>query len=397
MEEYLNSVGTLALNGGIKEKEENNNSFHRSLNLVDGKVSVIEVQTETELEQFIQLPYSIYEDISAWPGQNDENVKAFFNPETNLYSKYMKLKPIIAIRDGQTVGRLCIVINDRFNEHWNLHVACFGFFECINDQEVTNLLFEKAEEVALSNGYNKLYGPFSPTYLEEIGILMDNYEKTPVAGMAFNPPYYLDLLQNFGFEKIYDVLHPSLDADEFCRNVEKKMEKLVPFIEDKNIIVRYFDWNNLERDAEIVRELFFQTFHDHWGYYPAESEEWCNILKSYKPDIYNELFLILEDAGEPIAFTLGLKDTNQDLIAEHDENHEIQKGVRWDLIGVKPDYHRNGLGTYIAYNILPGIKINGIQKVSVSWILEDNYKSIGLCKSIGMQFDTHYRLFEKKF
>ncbi len=168
-------------------------------------------------------------------------------------------------------------------------------------------------------------------------------------------------------------------------------------LEDPNLIVRYFDRNNFERDAEIVRELLYDTFHNHWGYYPAEPEEWCIILKSYLPHIPEELFLIIEDYGEPVAFTFSFNDSNKDNHAQRLGYKSTNKRQKLDMIGVRANYRRHGFGTYINYCMIEGLKANEAKELCCSWVLEDNHKSLGLCKSNGFSLDTKYRVYQKKF
>lgn len=394
-EEYINSFGTLALRK-VSDGDQKSDNKYRNLNVVNGKTHIIEVQSQQELDLFIEFPYEIYENNSQWPGQIDDEVKAFFDPETNVYSDYMVIQPFIAIRDGEVVGRICANINNNFNTYWNQNIGFFGFFECINDQEVANKLLSTAEEWVKSQGKDEIYGPMSPTYLEEVGFLMDSFDKAPAIGNPYNPSYYPSLVENFGFSKVRDIIQPHGDVETMELRINQKLHKIQHFLHDPNIFVRYFDRNNVERDAEIVRELLAQTFADHWGFYPADPDEWVEIITSYLPYIDEELFLIVEDSGEPIAFTLCFRDINQEMLSERlGVQFDKINRHKWDIVGVKSDYHRGGIGTFLVYSLIPGLKEHGIKEICGSWVLDDNVNSIGLCKSVGLSFDTNYRVYHK--
>lgn len=397
MEGSNGSIGALALNRSFIEDSRSNETVKRYLNLVNGKVRIYEVVTAQELEAFIDFKEEIHMNNPVWPGQDKEEQLSYFSV-TSPYASYIEFKPFIAVRDGQTIGRICAIINDHHNQRWGDNIGFFGFFECINDQSIANDLLATAESYLASKGRTAMYGPITPTIQDEVGILLDSYDKVPGKGLAYNPPYYPELLHNYGLSKFKDMLHPVVSADNFRKALDAKMHKIQPFLDDSNLYARYFDWNNIERDAEIVRDLFYyQTFWNHWGYYPAEPEEWCKMLENYRPYINEDQFLIVEDAGEPIGFTLCFIDENQEMHANKLGYTVEKKRQKWDLIGIKPDYHRNGLGTFIAYNMMPSLAVHNTEELAVSWVLEDNANSLGLCKSLGMTIESTYRIFYKEF
>lgn len=382
--------------GFAEDKERSRELYKRNLNLVDGRIRVVEVLTKHEMQLFLHLPFEIYKDDPCWPGVHLEEMVSYFDPAANPAS-YLVMKPFMAVRDGQVVGRVCAILNERYNQYWDQNIGFFGFFECINDRGVARELMVTVERYLQDQGKEGIYGPISPTIQDEVGVLLDSYDQVPVKGMAYNPPYYVNLLEVCGYDSVKDLVHQSTDLDTFTQALESKMHKLQPFIDDADIYTRCFDWDNLERDAEIVRDLFYhQTFNQHWGYYPVESEEWLKMLQNYRSQIYEDLFLIVEDAGEPIGFAVCFNDLNQTL---HAERYGLEAEItcqKWDLCGVKPDYHRNGLGTFIAYNLLPGLKAHGIKKFCGSWALAENAKSIGMLKSFGMPIHSTYRVYQKQ-
>lgn len=393
----VDSTGSLALLKSVAEIQQIKENFKRNLNLVDGKIRVFDVTTELEMEAFIKLPYEIYKNDPMWPGQNDDEILRYFIPEKSPYASYLEMFPMIAIRDGQVVGRVCAMLNEHYNQHWNTNIGFFGYFECIDDQVVADELLGAVEKKLVECGKEGVYGPINPTIQDVVGVLVDSFDKTPAKGLAYNLSYFGKLIENSGFTKVKDLLHPEVTVEKMGEAFDKRMHKLQPFLDDPNIVVRCFDWENMENDAEILRDLFYnQTFSNHWGYYPTESEEWTKMLDNYRDHVEEDLFLILEDisSNEAIAFALCFKDENFQMV---DENGRQVTRQKWDLVGIKPDYHRNGLGTFIAYNLYLSLRAHNIDLLVGSWVLEDNNNSLGLCKSVGMEFTTTYRIYEKKF
>jgi GNAT superfamily N-acetyltransferase len=231
--------------------------------------------------------------------------------------------------------------------------------------------------------------------MEVVGALQDSYDKIPISSLSYNPSYYIKLYEICGFTKEKDMYELTADTQTLYRGIERKMVKITPFLEDQNIMARYFDRSNYERDSEIVRNLFHDSFRHHLGFYELGEREWKNFLDHYLEITQEDLFLIVEDAGEPIAFAIVFEDGNQKLHAKRHGYEEKVTRQRLDLIGVKPDYIRNGIGTYVVYNLLPGLQAHNTEEFSISWIFDDNLNSIGLCKSLGMHIDKTYRVYSK--
>lgn len=394
MRENLDSHGSLALHN-VSAEVNIVKELRRNLNLVDGTIHVIEVSSAQEMELFVQLPHQIYKNDYYWPGQDDSEELAYLDPQSNSALNYLELQPFLAIRDGEIVGRICACINNRHNEYYKDQVGFFGFFESINDQEVANELLRIAETWLGLRGKNEMMGPVSPTFMDVVGLLEDGFDELPTVALSYNPKYYVDLLSNYGLTQSQDLVEMLVDTHTLYETMETKIHKVTPFLEDHEISTRYFDKNNFDKDATIVRDIFFESFQDHWGFYSMENEEWKDVLNHYLSIAREELFIIIEDAGEPIAFVLCIDDINQERHAIRHGNQSEIKRQKLEIISVKPSYIRGGIGTFLMYNLIPGLKQHNVEEFSVSWILADNYNSIGLCKSLGMKKDKNYRVYKK--
>ncbi|MDP7529924.1 MAG: N-acetyltransferase, partial [Candidatus Marinimicrobia bacterium] len=84
-------------------------------------------------------------------------------------------------------------------------VGFFGFFECIDDKDVAHALFKQAEEWLSDQGLRTVRGPMNFTINDECGLLIDAFDLPPVLLMTYNPPYYQELVESYGFEKSQDL------------------------------------------------------------------------------------------------------------------------------------------------------------------------------------------------
>ena len=165
-------------------------------------MDLVEIQPSNKsmVKEFIELPFRIYKDTPQWVPAFRFEDKARFNRKRNPFYKHSDATFFLAIKDDQTVGRIAIIDNRLHNDHNNEKTAFFYLFECENDQDAANLLFRAGENWAKKRGLDTLRGPKGFTPLDGFGLLVKGFEHRPALGIPYNPPYYVDLVRNFGFE-----------------------------------------------------------------------------------------------------------------------------------------------------------------------------------------------------
>ena len=133
-------------------------------------MSTIEIKTVTskkELMQFIKFPWKIYKGDPNWVPPLIYDKKKLLNKKKNPFFEHADLEMFLAIQNGELVGRIGAIKNDLHNKHHNDNIGFFGFFECINDQEVANRLFDTAKEWLKLKGFTEMRGPANPSSNDE--------------------------------------------------------------------------------------------------------------------------------------------------------------------------------------------------------------------------------------
>ncbi|MDH7500734.1 MAG: hypothetical protein QHH30_10185, partial [candidate division NC10 bacterium] len=126
-----------------------------------GKISIRRVETKEDLHRFISLPWRIYEGNPHWVPPLISEQKHFLNKEKGPFFEIGQAEYFLAFRDGEPVGRISAHVNRQWNEHYQDQKGFFGFFECIEDQEVAASLFQAAEEWLRGKGKTSILGPMS--------------------------------------------------------------------------------------------------------------------------------------------------------------------------------------------------------------------------------------------
>ena len=172
--------------------------------------------------------------------------------------QYCKRKMWIAENEaGEVVGRICAVINPRYNEKYGTKRVRFGWFDLINDVKVAELLFNAAERWASEEGMEEIHGPLYYNTLGRQGMLVEGFDKLAPFSCLYNYPYYVDIMQQLGFEKECDWIQYMMPADQ---GVDEKMKAISSRIMDRYKL-HVADFDKLKKDRDMVRK-FFKTYNE---------------------------------------------------------------------------------------------------------------------------------------
>ena len=153
------------------------------------------------------------------------DIKASLDPVKNPVLNKIIYEMFLAFKDGKPVGRIYAGIDTNLNKKKNMSMAFFSMFECVNEYETAESLLNAAADWARMNGADFITGPCSVTVTdgdENKGLLVDCFDRPPVLMNSYNPPYYKDFIEKFGFTKDYDVFAYHLDRNTMF---EKTLQK----------------------------------------------------------------------------------------------------------------------------------------------------------------------------
>jgi len=185
-------------------------------------IKVKALHPKNDIVKFIKFAWKIYKDDPNWVPPLMMDKKKLLNKDKNPFFETSQMEMFMAYKDGEPVGRIAAIKNDTHNEIHKENIGFFGFFECINDQEVANALLDTAKEWLKSKGLDAMRGPANPSSNDEFGMLLEGFDDPPRLMMTYNPEYYLELMDNYGIKKIKDLYAYRIDNKELL-----KSEKLI--------------------------------------------------------------------------------------------------------------------------------------------------------------------------
>ncbi len=364
------------------------------------------VTTKEERKQFLEFPYTHYEDDEHWIPPLRMEQKKLIDKEKNAFYNNGNIAMFLAEQNGKICGRIAAIEDHRFNDFHDSNIGFFGFFECIDDESVAKLLFKVATDWLAEKGYTDVLGPSNPSMMDEIGILIDGFQFDPSIMMPYHKPYYDKLIKSAGMEKEMDmfafrVTQETVSFDRMYR-AEEIVKRRYP-----RLRIREVDMKNIEQEVETVREIFNQAWKDNWGFIPLTKEELASTANDFKMILDPKVAHIAEIAGEPIAFSIALPDLNQALkkidgklfpfgifkLLWHKRN--INR-IRTALMGVMPQYQGKGIDALLHKEAILNGREVGYKSSELSWVLETNTNMIRVAERLGAKIEKTYRMYRKE-
>jgi len=335
------------------------------------------VSRRRERKAFLEFPWKLYRGDPNWipPLRGDQKERIGY--ARHPFYQRNRSQTFLAYRGGEVCGRVAAILNLGHIERYNDPRGFFGFFECRDDQEAANALFDACRAWFAGQGIYKLRGPTNPSMNYMLGLLIDGFDSPPTLMMTYNPPYYERLLENYGFRKAQDLYafwgHISM--------LPKVAERLRPFcdriIERYNVRIRPLDKSHFREDVRTFLSLYNRSLTNTWGFVPMSEAEMEHLAKGLQHLIVPEMAIAVEVDGRVVGATFGLPDFNPRI---RDINGRLLpfgfihllrkkqaiKKIRIISTNVLPEYQLHGLGLVLMHGLVPKALEWGIEEAEFS-------------------------------
>jgi hypothetical protein len=370
-------------------------------------MKLIKVKNQRTKKLFNKLPRIIYKDDPNFACPLTKMVEETFDPSKNTFFKHGKAIRWVLVEGNKPIGRIAAFVDYDKADVFEQPTGNIGFFECINDKEATGVLFDCAKKWLVSQGMEAMDGPanIGENYMNH-GLLTMGFTKQGF-GMPYNPPYYLELFENYGFKTYYEQYSYHLD---YTKPFPERFWKIAEWVAKKpQYSFEHFKWNNIDKYISDFAQVYDKAWRKHEHYKPLDKTELKAFIKSSKLLLDPEFVWFAYADNEPIALFVMLPDFNEALF--HLKNGKLhlinlikllrfikkQKFTRARIIimGVAEKYQRSGIESAIFWqldkNIMP--KKPNYKEIELSWAGDFNPKIISLYKSTGAKHSkTHYQM-----
>ena len=360
-------------------------------------VEIREIHTKRELKQFIQFANDLYADCPYYCPPLFFDEMNCFDAEKNPALEVCDYQLWMAYREGKPVGRVAGIINRRANEKWGFKHVRFGWFDFIDDEEVSKALLDTVVAWGKERGMNALNGPVGFTDFDHEGLLLEGYEYPAVMASLYNYPYYVKHIEAYGLVKEADWIELQVFPP---KEVPERIERLAEMVKQRYHvkIVKVKNSRELVKRFGIeYMDVIDAAYQKLYNFQPMTDKQ-----KNYYKDMYFQFLnfdfvtLVVNEKEELVGVGLGMPDIAPALRKSGGKlfpfgwYHLIKalkakKMERFSflLIAVRPDYQDKGINALFLQDQIPLINQYGIHTLETTSMLETNTKVL----SFFMQFD----------
>jgi hypothetical protein len=375
-----------------------------------GEVRIRPVRTRRELKRFVMAPFRLHREHPQWVPPLIFERMAFLNRSKNPWFEHGEAEYFIAERDGEPLGRITAHIDRRWDEFQGGNDAMFGFFETADDPAVAGSLLDIACGWARERGRTRILGPMDFTTNDEVGVLIDGFERRPMILEPWHPPHYRELIEARGFEKAIDLLMWELQFGDL-----KEGERFDPAIHaaaakalrEEGVVIRNMRRRDMANEVRRFMEVYNEAWGDNWGFVPITDAEVEFQAKNLKQVIDEDWAYMAEKDGEVVGAALTLPDINQVMAKMNGRllpfgwarfllgKRRVDQ-LRVFALGVKTDYRHSGVaaGLYLKH-LETAARPGTIEGGDMGWILETNKPMNRAMEGMGGKVVKRYRIFEK--
>ena len=371
-------------------------------------MKVIQVKNNTEKKEFLEFPARLYSNDKNYIRHLDKDIEAVFDQEKNKLFRTGECERFLFKNDkNETVGKVAVFVNPKYEQ--SQPTGGIGFFDCINDQETANFIFDFCKKWLQGRGMEAMDGSINFGERDKFwGIVTDGFDE-PLYGMNYNAPYYKDLFENYGFKTYFNQLCYTRpvhgDVSRVFTVMHAKHEK------NPDISAKPLKKNKLEKFAKDFTEVYNKAWASHEGGKQLEYEKTLKMFNTLKPVVNEHISWFVYEKEKPIAMWMNIPDLNQWFkylngkfgiweklkflwVKKFTKNTKMV-GI---VFGVVPEWQRTGIDGYMIWEGTKHLrKHTDFQVTELQWIGDFNPKMMKIAENLDTQVTRKLSTFRYLF
>ncbi len=353
-------------------------------------LEIKEITTRKEMKQFIEFTNKLYRECEYYCPPLFFDEMNCFDKEKNPALEVCDYKLWMAYRDGKAVGRIAGVVNYKANEKWGYKNARFGWFDFIDDLEVSKALLDTVAAWGKKKGMTAINGPVGFTDFDHQGLLLEGYDYLAPMASLYNFPYYVKHFDAYGLTKDADWIEIQVYPPTCC---PERLNRIAEIVKERSKV----RVDKVKNARELVRKYGIEymdvidiAYQKLYNFQPMTIKQ-----KNYYKDMYFPILnfdfvtLVVNDKDEVVGVGVGMPDISEPLrkcgghLFPFGWYHVLKalKAKQMDafnflLIAVRPDYQDKGINALFFQDQIPYINKYKIKRLETTAILETNTKNI---------------------
>jgi hypothetical protein len=381
----------------------------------DNQVSVAPVSGKRDFNAFVDVHYRLNENDPHFVPQLRSELVELLTPGKNPFFDHARHQFFLARRGEKVVGRISAHIDELAltqppEKGFGPGCGQWGLLEA-EDREAAQALIATAEDWLRGQDMTRVLAPISMSIWEEPGLLVNGHDHSPTVMMGHHNPAYQNWIEGAGYRPIKKLL-------TYDVNITKPFPPIVQRIvsageKNPRIRIRPVEIKHFAREAAIVIDILNDAWADNWGFVPFTAKEAAYGGKKMTPLIREDLNMVAELDGKPVAFMLTWSNANEPIkeIGGKLLPFGWIKMLRWlknpqcntmrvPLMGVKKEYQNSRLASQLAFMMIEYIRRNSVKSYGatrgeIGWVLDDNKGMIAIADAIGSRVNREYDIYEK--
>lgn len=378
-------------------------------------VEIKKIDDRAGLKAFVNFFYDLYRGCPY-------SVPYLFTDEINTLRKdrnpafaFCEADYFLAYKDGKTVGRIAAIINHRANEHWKRHMVRFGWFDFIDDPEVSAALIATVEKWGKERGMNEIAGPFGFEDMDREGMLVEGFDELSTMYINYNYDYYPKHIERLGgFRKDNDYVEYKIKVPEVT---PRKFALTAELVEKRyGLAARKFSYREMKQGGR-GRELFAilnETYKDLYGYSQLSTKQIDHLVNDYIRMADLNLVTCVVDTtknDKMVGFGVSFPSFSQALKKTRDGRMfptgwwHLLKVLKWHttltvdllLIGVLPEYRIKGANALIFNDLIDWYRRYGFKYAQTGPQMETNKGVLSQWQYLDAACNRRHRIYVKPF
>lgn len=362
-------------------------------------MQLIEVTDSQLAQDFIKVNVRINGDNPNYIRPLDKDVNDVFDPARNKTFRFGTAKRwILKDASGQLIGRIAAFTNKKYkNKGDDVPVGGIGFFDCINSQEAAGLLFNVAKHWLMQEGMEAMDGPINFGERDRWwGLVVEGYQE-PLYCMNYNPPYYKELFETYGFQAFFHQVCFGKDPKQ--KLSDKVLERHAQYEKDPAFSVRNIEKDKMEKYAGDFAAVYNAAWAGHGGLKELKKEQVVQMFRKMKPVMDERIIWFTYHNTTPIALFVNLPDLNQWFKHLNGQFGLLDKlKFLWIkktrkctkftglVFGIVPEFQGKGIDSFIVGEAYKTVVKLAYNEYEMQWIGDFNPKMLNVAQGLG---DVH--------
>lgn len=357
-------------------------------------IEIRRIETKRELEKFVDFRTELYKDDPCAVPYLFMDEMDTLNKEKNPSFAFCEAEYYMAYRDGKVVGRVAAIINHRANERWQRKNVRFGYFDFVDDLEVSTALIEQVKDYGRQKGMDSIIGPMGFVDMDREGMLVEGFDIMATMHANHNYAYYPQHMERMGFEKDNDWVQQLIKVPE---SVPEKFAKITQMIGKRyGLKARKLTKKQLLKQGygQKLFEVLNECYKDLYEYSELSQEQIDQILDTYLAiaDLNIITFIFDENdtseypEGKLVGFGISFPSFSHALRKTHKGRllpfgwYHLLRTIKWHntdvvdllLIGVLPEYRAKGANAILFDDLIKWYNKYGFKHALTLAMMETN-------------------------